>query len=213
MVLSDFAIFFSMIYIIFNSKNSVFSLFFNLISTVFVAITSFYQSLWLNAFICTFINIPMLSVGIFSWTKKIEKQPNKVRINVLSKKNFTLVIFGYLVISVIMLFILRELGGNLYYLDSFYSAGTLIGTILCSYAFIDQFKIFIVSNVLGIILYSILCKDTMNNIPLLLMQILYLIGNIISYINWIKILKQKNINENNINSENSDINDITPEIR
>lgn len=190
MVLSDVASIFAIAYIIFNAKNSVWGLLFNLISTAFVAVTSFYQHIWLNGFICVFINIPMFILGIINWKKKLAKQSSKIRINKLSKRNLAFVFLGYTAVSVAFLFILKALNGNLFYLDAIYSAGSVIGVILCSYAFIDQFYIFYVADVAGIAMYTILCTQNINNLPLLFMNVMFLFGTLIGNINWIRLQKK-----------------------
>lgn len=204
MVLSDLASIFAIGYIIFNSKNSVWGLAFNIVSTIFVAITSFYQHIWLNGAICVCINIPMFIFGIITWKKKLAKQSSKIRINRLSKRNLTLVFLGYAAVSVGFLFALRALGGNIYYLDAIYSAGSVIGVILCSYAFIDQFYIFYIANLAGISMYSILCFQNLNNLPLLFMNIMFMAGAIIGNINWVRLSRQDKENKTEEQSSNSE---------
>ncbi len=208
MTLTDLATIFAICYIILNSKNSVWGLVFNLISTAFIAITSFYQHLWLNGFICACINIPMFVFGIITWRKKLAKQTSKIRINRLSKKSLALVFLSYITISIGLLFALRALNGNLYYLDAFYSAASVVSVILCSLAYFDQFYISYIANTIGIIMYSILCAQNLNNLPLIFTSVLYLIGNIIATINWIKLEKKAKVeNNSNNNSEITKIND------
>lgn len=190
LVVSDFASLFAMFYIIFNAKNSVLGLVFNLISTALVAVSSFYQHIWLNGFICVCINIPMFIFGIITWKKKLAKQTSKVRINKLSKKALCLVFLGFVSISVALLFILKALNGNLYYLDAFYSAGSVIGVILMSLAYFDQFYILYFANIAGVAMYIILCFQNLNNIPLLFMNLMFFVGNIIAHINWSKLYKK-----------------------
>ena len=70
------------------------------------------------------------------------------------------------------------------YLDSIYTTGCLVGAFLCSKTYIDQFPIFIFANLAGIAMYTILCISEINNLPLLLLNIIYTIVNIIGYYNW-----------------------------
>ena len=132
----------------------------------------------------------MFILGIFNWKKKLAKQSSKIRINKLSKRNLTFVFLGYAAVSVAFLFILKALNGNLFYLDAIYSAGSVIGVILCSYAFIDQFYIFYVADVAGIAMYTILCTQNINNLPLLFMNVMFLFGTLIGNINWIRLQKR-----------------------
>ena len=78
--------------------------------------------------------------------KKNEKLDETKNLKSLGKKNFVLLFAGYVVLSGIFTIILYYLGGNLFYLDAFYSAGCAIGVILCSFAFIDQFYFYLIAD-------------------------------------------------------------------
>lgn len=190
---SDLSSFFGILNVIFTAKHTIFGLIFNLISTIFISVTSIYQKLWLNAVCCIFISVPSLLIGIIKWHKN-EKSGNGQNLNTLSKKSRIFAFVSFIIVSIIALLILKYFNGNLYYLDAFYSISCVYGILLCSFAFIDQFKYFITSNVIGIVMYTILTIQNINNLPFLFTTIIYLIVNIMGYINWIKI--KKNIENN-----------------
>lgn len=199
--ISDFSSFFGILNVIFTAKHTVWGLIFNLISTCFISVTSIIQHLWLNAISCIAINIPSLLFGIIKWRKN-EKSGNASNLNKLSNKSRAIAFILFVIISTTMLFVMKHFNGNLYYLDSFYSISLIYGVVLCSFAYIDQFKYFIFSNVLGIAMYVVLTIQNINNLPVLFTTAIYLIVNISGYLNWIKLQKQSELNKNDKINEN-----------
>ena len=173
---------------IFAAKHKIHTLTFNLLSTLILIVTNTYQHIWLNAFTCLFICTPLLIIGIFRWRKNEEK--GETNLNSLSKMSIVISWSCYIIVSIIFIFILKALNGNLYYLDAFYSAGCVFGVILSSFAYINQFEFFIFANIFGIAMYILLTIQNINNLPLAFMTIIYLILNTVSYINWRKLRKQ-----------------------
>lgn len=173
---------------IYAAKHSVKALIFNFFSTLILIVTNIYQHIWLNTFTCTFICAPSLLLGIIRW-KKNEKNNNDNNLNQLSKKWSSLTWGLYIVISVVFIFILKAINGNLYIFDAIYSAGCVFGVVLSSYAYIDQFLFFIFANIFGVTMYALLTIQNINNLPLLFSAINYLVMDIIGYINWKKLKK------------------------
>ena len=184
----DLSSLFGILNVVFTAKHTIFGLIFNLITTIFISVTSIYQKLWLNAVCCVLISAPSLLIGIIKWHKN-EKTGSSNNLNTLSTKNRIIAFVSFLVVSIASLFILKAIHGNLYYLDAFYSISCVYGVFLCSFAYIDQFKYFITSNILGIVMYTILTIQNINNLPFLFTTTIYLIVNITGCLNWLKIKK------------------------
>ncbi len=189
----DISSIFSVLNIIFNAKHTIWGLVFNFIATLFIAATDIIQHIWLNAFICAVINAPMLLYGIIRWRKNAKNNNESNNLNSLSKKWQILVWSIFAACSVGFIFVLKALGGNLYVFDAVYSIGCVIGVILCSFAYIDQFKIFVVANFFGIVMYVLLTIQNPNNLSLIFTSIMFLIMNIVGYFNWKKIIKSQNL--------------------
>ena len=172
--------------VIFAAQHKIYTLYFNLLSTLLLVITNVYQHIWLNTFTCAAICVPTLIFGIFRWKKNEKKNGN---LNELSTKNSIIAWSVYALISVIFIFVLKALGGNVYVFDAIYSAGCVFGVIFSSYAYIDQFKFFTFANLFGIVMYVLLTIQNINNLPLLFTNIIYTIIEIMGYINWRKLEK------------------------
>ena len=199
----DISSIFSVLNIIFTAKHTIWGIVFNFIATLFIATTDIIQHIWLNAFICIVINAPMLLYGIIRWRKNA-KSDNSKNLNTLSKKMKIIVWCTFAICSVGFIFLLKALGGNLYVFDAVYSCGCVIGVILCSFAYIDQFPVFIVANLFGIAMYTMLTIQNLNNLTLIFNAVIFLVMDIIGYINWRKILKSQS--EDNQTSQNNEIN-------
>ena len=194
--ISDIASIIGTIYIILVAKHIKWSLILSLISTSIIAFTNYYQGIWFNFALNVCVNIPVAIYGFVTWNKNEKNDFNKT-LNVLSKKARILVWGGYALAVPIFMTILYLIKSNLFYIDAIYNAGCFIGAFLCSKTYIDQFPIFIFANLSGITMYVILCTTNINNLPLLLLNIIYTIVNIIGYFNWKKLIK-------NLKTENND---------
>lgn len=197
----DISSIFSVLNIIFNAKHTIWGLVFNFVATLFIAATDVIQHIWLNAFICIVINAPMLLFGIIRWRKNAKNNNESKNLNSLSKKWKIIVWSIFAICSVGFIFVLKALGGNLYVFDAVYSIGCVIGVILCSFAYIDQFQIFTVANLFGFTMYIMLTIQNPNNLSLIFTSVIYLIMNIVGYFNWRKIIKSQKAEaaENNSN--------------
>lgn len=187
----DFASLFSIFYVIFTSKHTVWGLVFDLMATCILVVTNTIQHLWLNLAVCVLIGIPNLTIGIITW-KKNEKIDESKNLKTLGIKKFTLLFVAYLVVSVIFAVILYYLGGNLFYLDALYSAGCAVGVVLSSFAFIDQFYMFIFADMFGVAMYTMLTLQNINNITMIFTSIIFIVGNFVGLFNWRKLLKKQN---------------------
>jgi len=63
--------------------------------------------------------------------------------------------------------------------------------MLSSQMYYEQFYVFLVANIVGIVMNSILCTQNLNNIVYVLMNMVYFISTIISIINWKKLYSQQ----------------------
>lgn len=186
----DISSFFSILYIIFTAKHAVWGLVFDLLASSILAVANYIQHLWLNLTVCVLICIPNLTAGIFNW-KKNERIDNSKNLKHFSKKNLFFVFLVYFLVSIIFSVILYFLKGNLFYLDALYSAGCAIGVILSSFAFIDQFYIYIVADVFGLTMYSMLTIQNINNITMIFTSFIFIIGDIIGLINWKRLINNR----------------------
>ena len=87
--------------------------------------------------------------------------------------------------------ILYLLNGTYFYLDAVISACCLIGIILTSYTYLEQFYFFAFSNIVAVVMFSLLSAKNINNLSYIVLYILDFIVNISGMINWKKLKNQK----------------------
>ena len=189
--IADFGSIFGIIYIVCKAKHNIFEFILNICSTIFLGVTSIMQHLWLTGAICVIVSIPCQIMGIVNWirNKKNDKTKNLQK---LSKKVLLILCGVCLALTAGFAGLLWYLDGTLFYLDAIYSATFLIGIILASRCYIDQFYFFIPCNTLGVVMYGILCAQNINNLPLALLNLVFTITIILGYFNWRKLIKKQN---------------------
>lgn len=182
-----------------TAKHNVYGLIFNVISSAFIVATAIIQHVWLNATITLFVNIPFLIVGIIKWKKHERENQEEKNLKVMNKKKFVLLLVLLAVVDVIFTVVLYYLKGNLFYLDAFFTSLCMVGVILSSNMYKEQFHYFITANFIGMIMYTILATQNINNIPYVLLLTIDFIVAIKGLVNWSKLekiqnekLKQKN---------------------
>lgn len=175
-----------------TAKHNVYGLIFNVISSSIIVATAIIQHVWLNATITLFINIPFLIVGIFNWKKHERQHQEEKNLKVMKKKNFILLALLLIVVDIIFTIILYYLKGNLFYLDAFFTSLCMVGVILSSNMYKEQFHYFIAANFIGMIMFSILSTQNINNIPYVLLLTIDFIVAIKGLVNWSRLEKLQN---------------------
>lgn len=186
----DLGSIFGILQVIYLAKHSYLGYVFNIIASSIIGITSLIQHVWLNAVICLLINVPSMIMGLINWLKN-EKTDETKNLKTMPKKSLLAWTGATIVIIAIFTVILWLLKGNLFYLDAGFSALCMVGVILTSKMYIEQYYFFLPSNIIGIIMYVILSLQNPNNIPYILTNVVYLIVNLLGLANWTRIKKQQ----------------------
>ena len=189
--LCDVASVFSILYTINMAKHNVFGFIFNIIATATMVVTSFYQHIWLNATVCLCVNLPSMIIGLVNWIKNEKKGKEEDNLKSMSGKTLALFVLATLAFSSVFTYILYLLDGTLFYIDGIFSALCMVGVILASKMYIEQYYFFIPANILGIVLYVILCFKDMSNLPYVVTNIIFTIVSILGYLNWRKLKKEQ----------------------
>ncbi len=185
----DFGTIFTILYSICAAKHKRIFYIFNVIASCFIGASSIIQHLWLNAAVCFGVSIPSMIFGFIRWGKKEKQNAEEKNLNTLSKKQLITTIVIYAVTTAVFAIVLWLLDGNLFWLDAIYSAGCLVGVILASMAFIDQYYFFIFANFMGLILYILLSIQNINNLSLVATFLIINITTIMGFTNWLKLRK------------------------
>ncbi len=200
--IADIGTLFGVLNIIYTAKHTVWGLIFNTISSAFIVTTSLIQHVWFNATITLAINIPFLIVGTIKWFMNEKKHKEEKNLKVMSKKNFWLLNFLLIIVCAIFTVILYFLNGNLFYLDALFTSLCLLGVILSSNMYREQFYYFIAGNLVGAIMFAIMSFQTLNNLPYVFLLTIDFIVAIKGLVNWTKLWKiQEQKKQENIANE------------
>ena len=200
--IADFGTIFGVLNIIYTAKHSIWGLIFNAISSAFLVTTSLIQHVWFNATITLLINIPFLIVGTIKWKIHEKEHKEEKNLKVMKTKNFLLLTGLLIVVSAIFTVALYYLNGNLFYLDALFTSLCLLGVVLSSNMYKEQFYYFIAGNFVGVVMYSILSLQTLNNIPYVFLLTIDFIVAIKGLVNWTRLWKiQEQQKQENIANE------------
>lgn len=175
-----------------TAKHNIWGLIFNFISSGFIVVTSIIQHLWLTAIITLFISMPSLFIGIINWHKNQKNNREDNNLKTLNKKSLWIITGSLIALNILFTIILYFLKGNLFYLDSIVSSCCLIGIILSSKMYIEQFYFFIIGNFAGVVMYLILLTQNANNLPYVFLFLVDFVVVIVGLINWKKLKKLQN---------------------
>ncbi len=185
--LCDIGSIFSILYTINMAKHNVYGFVFNIIATAVMVVTGYYQHIWLNATVCLTINIPSMIIGLIGWLKNEKSGKEDDNLKHMSKRSLWIMITLSLVVAGVFTYILYLLDGNLFYIDGIFSALCVMGVVLASKMYIEQYFFFMPANIIGIILYVILCFQDMSNLPYVITNIIFTIVSFMGYANWKKL--------------------------
>jgi len=193
----DLCSFFSVLYVIFTARHTIWGIVCDLIASVFLVIGTIVQHVWLNAFMCIFISVPMLTIGIFRWKNNEQKVKNADETNLFefTKKSKVILYSIYFIMSILLGVVLYFLESNVFYFDAIYSVGCAIGVVLSSRAYIDQFYVFMVADIFGLGMYLLLTIQNINNLSMVITEIIFIIGNFKGLIEWKKIQRKNMLKE------------------
>lgn len=128
--------------------------------------------------------MPMYIYGYINWGKARLKENSGVKKISLKMKKTMIPIF--IIIILIYIVILKNIGSNQYILDGIISVLGFLGIYISAKKYIEQFRLWIISDVFNIILWTILTIQSSNNLPILLMWVILLINSTYADITWRK---------------------------
>lgn len=175
------------IYSLLVAKNNKYALYFGIINVSCYGFVLFIEKTYGGFIYNVLYSLPMLIYGAYNWHKSKNKKDNGVKS--LNHKTKLILLF-FIILSIYMYsLVLSFFGSENILLDSITSVLGYVGIYLLSNKYIEQWNIWIVSNFLNFILWIILAREDISNLPLVFMWSIYLINSIYGYINWNKYKK------------------------
>lgn len=169
------------IYVLLNAKGIKYSFLFGIVNALTYGVMLITGKMYGSACYNLLYVLPMLIYGYFKVSKEKEFKTNRLDNNV---RTYITGVFVTLVIGISI--ILKIFGGSLVILDSISTIGGFLAVFLLSNRYIEQWPVFILVNIAGVITWTILTIENMLNLPMLLTWIIYTINSIYGQITWIK---------------------------
>lgn len=169
------------IYVLFNAKGIKYSFLFGIINALTYGIILVMEKMYGSACYNLLYVLPMLIYGYFKVSKEKEFKINRLENNV---RIYIAGVFITLVVGIAI--ILKIFGGNLVVLDSISTIGGFLAVFLLSNRYIEQWPVFILVNIAGVITWSILTFENILNLPMLLTWIIYTINSVYGQITWLR---------------------------
>ncbi len=170
-------------YVYLIGKKKLSAYFFGIINVTLLGIVLLSNKIYFNGLYNLLYGLPILIYGFYYWKYKIEENKN----NVMSKK-MRIILFLSLTIFLFSLGIIGILNNDLLLnnLDIMTAVMGFLGLFLLTNKYIEQWPIWIVSNTINFILWTVLSISNITNISVALMWFIYLANSIYGLILWNK---------------------------
>lgn len=176
------------IYVFLIAKQNRVGYVFAVVNISLYAWVVFNNQLYASAAYNAFYSLPMVIYGFFYWGNSKDETNNGIK--TLSEKTR---IFGgigiVIAIGVIALFLNRFFDGQSELLDAATTVLTCVATFLMANKYVEQWALFIISNLAGVIMFLTLNIGNLQSVELLFMWCFYLINSIYGAIIWGKTVK------------------------
>lgn len=174
------------------AKGKIANYYFGLIAVTTYAYVAFTQKYYGEVMLNMLYFFPMQFVGFYLWKKrKSTKENEDVKIIFMSNKQRLIWTFITIISIISYGFILKKLGGNLPFIDASSTVMSVIAMVLMVYAFVEQWVLWIIVDIVSIIMWFIAMINGGKDIAVLLMWIAFLINAIYGLYNWIKLATNK----------------------
>lgn len=163
---------------------------FGIANSLLYGIIMYYNGIYGTSIYNIIYCIPMQIYTFFTWGKNKE---GKNRVNI-SRYNTAQRLVIWLAVSLVIAIyaaIASRLNVEFALVDGVSIILGIVGLYMTSKKKIEQWHMFIVSNIAMIILWAIKCVENITNIPMLIMWLVYLVNNIYGLYTWKKKVKIK----------------------
>lgn len=171
------------------AKRSIYNYFFGIINVSLYAYISYRSGIYGDFVLNAFYYFPMQFIGIYLWKKhKEEDNPLTVESKRMSNPNRCfLFAFSFAATAITGYLLSRFTSDPMPYKDSATTVLSIIAMFLMVRAYMEQWFLWIITNVIGIVIWAILAFDGEKSAGLMvIMWIFYLINSINGYIVWRK---------------------------
>lgn len=156
---------------------------------IFVNALTYCYVAWISQFYGSFatnllVYAPCAIVGFYSWGKHTHKN-REVIARRLTPKQTVLVVATFVVVTLLLDYVLRALGGQSTLLDSSGNTLVIFASILAALRYQEQWLIWLISDVLQLAMWT-----TVNDPAMLVLRVFFVVSSVYGFINWRKMVKK-----------------------
>lgn len=178
--------------VVLAAKGSIWNYLFGIIQVSLYAWVSFKSEAYGNAAVNALYYFPMQFVGWWQWRRRgagmSSEDSSAVKARRLDAKTRILLSAAVAVVTVAATFALKAVNDAQPFNDAFTTVLCIAAQALMTFAFVEQWVLWIVFNVFTVIMWSVFAaKGTPHSVPMLIMYIFYLLNSINGLIVWIRL--------------------------
>lgn len=175
--------------VVLAAKGSIWNYAFGIVQVSLYAYIAWKSTAYGNAAVNALYYFPMQFIGWWQWSRRGAgtgtEAGNAVESRRLSWKMRTLIAAGIAVVSVALAFVLKHFGAEQPWIDSFTTVLCIAAQALMTFAFVEQWWLWIVFNVFTVIMWSVFAAEgTEHSVPTLIMYVFYLMNSVNGLVNW-----------------------------
>ncbi len=182
--------------VVLAAKGSIWNYVFGIVQVSLYAYISWKSTAYGNAAVNALYYFPMQFVGWWQWSRRGAgtgtDAENAVTSRRLPDRMRVLIGLGIAALTVGLAFILRHLGTEQPWIDAFTTVLCIAAQALMTFAFVEQWWLWIVFNVFTVIMWSVFAaKGTEHSVPTLIMYVFYLMNSVNGLVSWRRLGREK----------------------
>ena len=181
--------------VILTGKGKLSSFWVGTVNTILYAIVAWKSRYWGEVMLNLIYYVPMNFVGIYMWSKNMNKETDEVVKERLSLRNSIIAYSCVAIGTIVYGFILKLLNGTLPFVDSMSTVFSVFAQILCVKRCMEQWVLWIIVDVVTVIMWTYAFINGTGDMATVLMWSIYLINAIFMFIKWSKDSKTNMIQE------------------
>lgn len=188
-----------MLCVVLAAKAHIGTYIFGIVQAIIYGWMSYQFAVYGEAMLNLLFYVPMQFIGFWMWKRNTVNQENtKTAAKRMNKKNIALLAVGTAVVTWLYALLLSNIGGASVGLDSITTILSVVAQFLMVARFREQWTLWIIINILSIALWiNVGLTQGEMVLPMIAMWSAFLVNSIYGYVNWTKMSKQNDMEENN----------------
>lgn len=178
--------------VVLAAKGSIWNYLFGIVQVSLYAWVSFKSEAYGNAAVNALYYFPMQFVGWWQWRRRgagmSSEDSSAVKARRLDTKMRIALTVAVAAATVATAFVLKAVNDAQPFVDAFTTVLCVAAQALMTFAFVEQWVLWIVFNVFTVIMWSVFAASgTPHSVPMLIMYIFYLLNSVNGLIVWIRL--------------------------